>query len=214
MDYCDLIVEAGKKMLHSNLTVETWGNISYRDTKEDLIYITPSGMNYDTMTLLDVVTCDYSGNIIKGDRKPSVEKELHIKIYNERKDINAIIHTHPIYSLVFASLGEDIPLFIDEAAQTLGDTVRVAEYALPGTKELAENCFKALGSKANACLLKSHGAVCCGRDMDAAFKVAKVLEMTAQVYQMARVIGKPQLLSEANILAMQEFVRESYGQRK
>ena len=50
MDYCDLIVEAGKKMLHSNLTVETWGNISYRDTKEDLIYITPSGMNYDTMT--------------------------------------------------------------------------------------------------------------------------------------------------------------------
>lgn len=68
-----------------------------------------------------------------------------------------------------------VPLIIDEAAQALGGDVKTAPYALPGTLELANNCVKALGEKANACLLQSHGAVCVGSCMNGAFKVAKVL---------------------------------------
>lgn len=214
MDYRELIIETGLQLLHTNLTVETWGNISFRDKEVDLIYISPSGMHYDVCARDDVVILDIDGNVVEGHRKPSVEKDLHVGIYRAREDINAIIHTHPIYSLVFASLGEEIPLFIDQAAQTLGDRVRVAAYALSGSHALADNCVKALGDKAYACLLKSHGAVCCGEDMKAAIKVAKVLEITAQVYQMARAIGRPEELSAGDIIAMQRFVRESYGQNK
>lgn len=148
-----------------------------------------------------------------GKRRPSIETGLHCAIYRARSEVNAVIHTHPIYSMVFSCTGEDIPLLMDEAAQCMGDTCRTAEYALPGSPELAENCIKALGEKANACLLKSHGAVCLGADMKSAFRVVKVLEVTAQIYQMIRSMGACYCpISQENIEKMQYFVCNLYGQ--
>ena len=140
---------------------------------------------------------------------------MHLSVYRNREDVNAIIHTHPIYSMVYASQGKDIPLIIDEAAQILGDVCRCADYALPGSPELAENSVKALGEKSNTCLLHSHGAVCVADDMDGAFKTAKVLEVTARIYYMIEAAGgEPAGISDENIRAMQDFVKNSYGQGK
>ena len=215
MDYKKLIVESGKRMAGSGLTVETWGNISYRDPETQLVYLTPSAMLYDTIVEDDVVVCKLDGTIVEGTRKPTIETEMHLSIYRNRDDVNAVVHTHPMYSMVYAAQGKDIPLIIDEAAQILGDICRCAEYALPGTLELADNCVVALGEKSNACLVHSHGAVCVGDDMDAAFKVAKVLEVTSQIYYMIEATGgKPVGISTENIAAMQDFVKNSYGQGK
>lgn len=212
MNYKRLIIQSGIKMLQSGLTVETWGNISARDPETGLIYITPSGMDYETCGEDDIIVYDLEGNVIEGHRKSTIETKLHLDIYRNRPEINAVVHTHPIYSLVFACMKKDIPLIIDEAAQCLGDTIKVADYALPGTPQLADNCIAALGKKANACLLQSHGAVCIGDSMDGAFKVATVLELTAQTYHMILSIGQPVLLSDENIEKMQEFVKTKYGQ--
>ena len=213
MDYKEQLVEAGKMMLHSGLTVETWGNISLRDPETGLIYLTPSGMPYDTLVPEDVVVMDCDGNTVEGERKPTIEYLMHIGIMKNRQDVNAIIHTHPVYSQVFALLHEDIPPVIDEAAQTFGESVRVSEYALPGSREMAENVMKALGNNA-ACLIANHGAVCVGKNLNAAFKTCKVLEMVAQIYYMARNIGEPKPISEENIAAMRDFVLNHYGQGK
>ncbi|MEA5017076.1 MAG: class II aldolase/adducin family protein [Candidatus Limiplasma sp.] len=213
MNYKQLIVESGVKMLQGGYTVETWGNISYRDPETQRVYITPSGMDYATLAEEDVVVVDLQGNILEGGRRPSIETGLHCAIYRARGEINAVIHTHPIYSMVFSCTGEDIPLLMDEAAQCMGDTCYTAEYALPGSPELAQNCVKALGEKANACLLKSHGAVCLGGDMKSAFRVVKVLEVTAQIYQMIRSMGGCYCpISQENIEKMQYFVCNLYGQ--
>ena len=215
MDYKKLIVESGKRMAGSGLTVETWGNISYRDPETQLVYLTPSAMLYDTIVEDDVVVCKLDGTIVEGTRKPTIETEMHLSIYRNREDVNAVVHTHPMYSMVYAAQGKDIPLIIDEAAQILGDTCRCAEYALPGTLELADNCVAALGEKSNACLVHSHGAVCVGGDMDGAFKVAKVLEVTSQIYYMIEATGgKPVGISTENVAAVQDFVKNSYGQGK
>lgn len=215
VDYKKLIIESGKKMYNEGFTIETWGNISARDPETDLIYLTPSGMDYLICTPDDVVVCNIKGEIVEGIRKPTIEKELHLSIYRNRPEVNAVVHTHPIYSTVFSCMGEDIPLLIDEAAQTLGNTVKTSKYALPGTVELADECIKALGKEANACLLQSHGAVCVGENMEGAFKVAKVLEVTAEIYQLIRATGgKPIPLSHDNIEAMKEFVKFRYGQGK
>ncbi|NLJ98618.1 MAG: class II aldolase/adducin family protein [Tissierellia bacterium] len=215
MDYKKLIIESGKKMLNAGFTIETWGNISARDPETDLVYLTPSGMDYLVCTPEDVVVCNLDGEIVEGTRKPTIETELHLNIYRNRPEVNAVVHTHPIHSTVFSCMGEDIPLLLDEAAQTLGSTVRTAKYALPGTKELAEECMIALGQEANACLLQSHGAVCVSEDMEGAFKVAKVLEITAEIYQLIRATGgKPIPLSDNDIEAMKEFVKFKYGQGK
>ena len=213
MNYKELIVAAGNRMIGSGLTVETWGNISARDPETGLIYLTPSGMPYDILTEEDVVVVDSSMNVVEGKRRPTIEIGMHAGIMNAREDVFAIIHTHPVYSQVFACLHEDIPPVIDEAAQILGGSVRCAEYALPGTEELARNTVKALGD-GSAVLLANHGAVCVGEDMDQAFKAATVLEMTARIYQMARAIGSPFIIDDEKVAYMKDFVRNHYGQDK
>lgn len=213
MDYKQLIVDSGVRMYKAGLTVETWGNISFCDREHGLVYITPSGMDYNTLTTEDIVVVDMQANIVEGCRRPSIETGLHVSVYNARPDVNAVIHTHPIFSTVFSSMGEDIPLLHDEGAQALGDVVRTAEYALPGSHELAQNCVKTLGKEAYACLLKSHGAVCVSATMDGAFKVAKVLEMVAEIYYRIRATGGEFVpISDENIQAMKVFARTRYGQ--
>ena len=66
MDYRSLIVESGKKMSHSDLTVSTYGNISYRDPETGRVYLTPSGMDYDTITEDDIVVVNLDGNRLEG----------------------------------------------------------------------------------------------------------------------------------------------------
>ena len=133
-EYKTLVKESGLRMLESGLTVATWGNVSYCDRETGLVYITPSGMDYTTITEDDICVYDLDGNHIEGDRRPSIELHLHIGMFNARPEACACIHTHPIFSTVFSSMGEDIPIDIhDEAAQALGDTVRCCEYQLPGT---------------------------------------------------------------------------------
>ena len=71
INYKKLIVDSGKKMVGSGLTVETWGNISAMDRSTGLVYLTPSGMDYSTITEDDVVVCDIDGNIKADHRKGS-----------------------------------------------------------------------------------------------------------------------------------------------
>jgi L-fuculose-phosphate aldolase len=120
LDYKQILLDAGKRMLHSGLTVETWGNISVRDPETQKVYLTPSAMSYDTCVSDDIVVCDLNGNTLEGRRKPTIEKELHLLIYQNRPEVNAVIHTHPIHSMVFACTKTDIPQVIDEAAGARG----------------------------------------------------------------------------------------------
>lgn len=211
MNYKAFLVESGKRMLHSGLTVETWGNISVRDPETGFIYLTPSGMPYDTLTEDDIVVMDIDGKRIEGERRPTIECAMHLGIMKNRPDVNAIIHTHPIYSQIFALLHENIPPVIDEAAQVLGEDVCVTEYAVPGSSEMAENVISTLGNGA-ACLVANHGAVCVGKDMDTAFKVCTVLEMTSQIYYMARSIGTPKPIPQEKIDYMKNVTVKNYGQ--
>lgn len=211
MDYKQRLIQAGKQMLEKKLTVETWGNLSLRDPASGLVYLTPSAMAYHTIEPEDVAVMDLQGNLLEGRRKPTVEQALHLGLYRARPEVHAIIHTHPIHSQVFAVLRRDIPPVIDEAAQVLGGTVRVADYALPGTEELAENVRRAMEGRVRACLMANHGAVCVGESMEMAFKVCAVLEMTAEIYQRVLTIGEPHILSDGLVDAMWDFANHRYG---
>lgn len=209
MDYKQALVDAGRQMADKNLTVETWGNLSLREGER--IYLTPSAMAYHTLSREDIVVTDLHGSLLEGTRRPTVEKELHLELYRRRPEVKAIIHTHPVHSQVFAVLRREIPPIIDEAAQVLGGTVRVAHYALPGTPELARAVAQAMEGRVTACLMANHGAVCVGESMAHAFKVCAVLEMTAQIYQQALAIGTPHVLEEELVEAMWDFARNRYG---
>ena len=208
------VIDAGIRMLSEGITIGTWGNVTVRDPETGYVYLSPSGMPYKTLVEDDIVVVRLDGSRVEGERKPTIETEMHLAIYRARPECNAVIHTHPIYSTAFSAMGEDIPLLLDEAAQVLGDVVRTTAYALPGSQELADECVKALGEKSMACLLRSHGAVCLGKDLEQAFGNSTVLEATARVYSIIRSMdGQFDPISPENIAFMQNFVKNSYGQR-
>ena len=208
------VIDAGIRMLSEGITIGTWGNVPVRDPETGYVYLSPSGMPYRTLVEDDIVVVRLDGTRVEGERKPTIETEMHLAIYRARPECNAVIHTHPIYSSAFSAMWEDITLLMDVAAQVLGDTARTTAYALPGSQELADECVKALGDRAMACLLKSHGAVCLGKDLEQAFGNSTVLEATAQIYSVIRSMGGQfQPISPENIAFMQAFVKTSYGQR-
>ncbi len=210
-EFAGLVLDACRRMEDQGMTVGTWGNISVRVNDETFL-ITPSGMSYGCLKTEDIVMADMEGNTIDSKRKPSIEHGLHRMIYKHRSDVGAVIHTHPQYSTAFAIARKDIPAVSEELIQIIGEGVRCAAYALPGTEELAVNAVSALGNN-NAALLANHGAVCVGSNLSDAFKVAEVLEKSAKTIIMATIIGTPQVISHEECLKMQDFVKNYYGQK-
>ncbi len=207
----ETIVEAGLKMVRQGLTVGTWGNISVRDSETGLVYISPSAIKYKEVRREDVVVLNDELEIVDGAATPSIEKRMHVAVYRAREDVNAVIHTHPLYSSVLAVNGMELPGISEDFVQIVGDKIICSEYALPGTQELAENVVVGLGNR-NAVLLPSHGTLCVGKDIHNAFKICYVVEKTAHIYILAKSIGTPQLISEEDIKEMQYFAQNLYGQ--
>jgi len=207
-----LIVNTGRKLYKQNLTIGTWGNISVLDPDTDLVYIKPSGINYNEIDLEDIMVIDKKGKIVEGFRKPSIEMPMHLSIYNARKDVKAIIHYHPIYSSVLAVTGFSLPGICEDFVQIVGEKVLCAKYALPGSEELAKNAVVSLGNR-NAVFLLNHGTLCVGRDIKEAMKVCYVVEKTAHIYILSKNLGKCRVIPEEDIKAMQDFAKNSYGKQ-
>jgi L-fuculose-phosphate aldolase len=212
-EYKQRVVDAGNKMVALGLTVGTWGNVSLRDTETGLIYIKPSGMPYHEITKDDIVVMNSAMEVVWGHRKPSIEYHFHISIMNARKDVNAVIHTHPIYSSAFSVVRQDIPGISEDFVQIVGDKVINCKYSLPGTPELAKNVVEGLGMR-NAVMVPNHGTICVGVDIDAAMKICHVVEKSAHIYILAKILGEPQVISDEDMVAMQYFARNQYGQGK
>lgn len=207
-----LIVNTGRKLYKQNLTIGTWGNISVLDPDTDLVYIKPSGINYNEIDLEDIMVIDKKGKIVEGFRKPSIEMPMHLSIYNARKDVKAIIHYHPIYSSVLAVTGFSLPGICEDFIQIVGEKVLCAKYALPGSEELAKNAVVSLGNR-NAVFLLNHGTLCVGRDIKEAMKVCYVVEKTAHIYILSKNLGNCRVIPEEDIKAMQDFAKNSYGKQ-
>ena len=210
-EYKKLIVETGLELVNLNMTVGTWGNISARDPETGLIYISPSGMDYKVITTDHVVVLDQDVNVVEGKAEPSIEKHMHCAVYKARKDVNAVIHTHPVYSSVFGCIEEDLPAVSEDFAQIVGEkVVNAFPYCLPGSEELGDVAVKGLGNY-NAVLLPSHGALAAGDDMKKAIKIITVLEKNAQIYIYAKLLGTPRKFSNKEISTMQDFAKNVYG---
>lgn len=183
----ETVCDAGKKLLKEGLVKGTWGNTSLR-IDNTLMAITPSGLRYEEMTPDDIVIVNYQDMSFEGKVKPSSEVGLHSGIYSERKEINAIIHTHQMNASTVAAARRTVPPILDDQAQIIGPDIRVADYALPSTKKIVKKTMKALKGR-YAALMANHGAICVGRNMEEAFIVAQVLEKTCKAFIEAEFLG-------------------------
>ena len=205
------VIEYSLKLLSEGLTNGTAGNVSIFNREKGLVAISPTGVNYSELTPEMISIVDLDGKLIEG-LKPSSELEMHMILYRNREDVNAVIHTHPVYTTVLACLRQDLPAIDYMIAVTGATKVRCAEYASYGTKELAENAYKAMGSSL-AVILANHGLTTAGKDIANAFNITVQVEYISNLYIKARNIGEPIVLPDNEMNSMLERFK-TYGQIK
>lgn len=183
----ELVLEAAHEMLEKGLTEGTAGNLSAR-LPDGNVVITPSSVDYRTMTVEDLCVIDLNGEVVAGDRSPSSEKLLHLACYRAFPDVASVIHAHPIYATMFAVARQDLPAAIDEFAIYCGGDVKVTEYAMSGTPEVGHNAVKVLDGR-GAALLANHGTVAVGPSLAKALHITALVERSAQIVAGARALG-------------------------
>jgi len=171
------------------------GDTSLRDPETGLIYILPQPSErqpihgWNTITAADVAVIDMQGNVVgPPENLPTVEYPMHLRIYEARPDVNAIVHSHGLWSQIFAAVRQDIPCLTIDAYHFLLGEVKCAEFGRVGSEALAENIVEALGNERRAALMAGHGAACVGPNFYEAFLAAEVLEMTAKQALYAKLI--------------------------
>jgi len=194
------IVKTCKKLLSDGHVIGSAGNVSMRVKKgdEEFVLITPSNVNYKEMEPKDILIIDLEGKVIEGERNPSVEKHLHLGIYKDREDVNAIIHSHGMYSTILSTLNLSLPPIMEELVPYLGGEVLCSDYGEAGSEELADN-VKARLEDRSAVILANHGSLCCGSHLEGAYTVLQYLERGSKTYYLAKLIKEPNLLPEDTI---------------
>ncbi len=207
----DRLLAIAHKFAYDNLSHGTTGNISVRDDDGRTLWITPTGMPFDVLSLDDLVQIDIAtARVIGGSRKPSSEVPLHTQTYQRRADVNGIVHTHSLYATVFSTLNRPIAAVHYQLAR-VGDEVPLADYATYGSEQLADNATKAFGH-GGAVLLKNHGLLAVANSVEEAYQNALDVEWVAHLYFLALQIGEPDVLTHDEMQRVRHQF-EGYGQK-
>ncbi len=158
------------------------GNISVKLNTDCMMAITPSRRPYQEMTSDDICVVDDQFKSIEGHLTLSIEATMHLSVYRNRPDIQAVIHSHPVFAGILSIINKPIPALFDEITFEIGAEVDVVPYAISGSTELAQNVVHKLDNDCYCYILQNQGALSLGKDLDQAWKNAELLEKVAQIY--------------------------------
>jgi L-ribulose-5-phosphate 4-epimerase len=204
--------------LHAELTryelvIWTAGNVSARVPGADLMVIKPSGVSYDDLTADTMVVCDLDGILVEGDRSPSSDTAAHAYVYRHLPEVGGVVHTHSTYATAWASRGEAIPCVLTMIADEFGGEVPVGPFALIGDDSIGRGIVETLShSRSPAVLMQNHGPFTVGPDARAAVKAAVMVEDVARTVHIARQLGQPLAMAQADVDALHHRYQHAYGQ--
>ena len=172
------VLQAASMLTARALIQRTWGNISIRVSETEML-ITPSGLAYDTLRGDQLVLVSLTDGSYAGAVRPSSERGIHADAYRLRPETNFVIHTHQYWASIAGTAGAALTGF---SHPLLGKRVPCAAYGLPGTRRLRRAVAAELEAwpDCRALLMRSHGALCLGRDMEDAFDAALALEVVSE----------------------------------
>jgi L-fuculose-phosphate aldolase len=202
------VVEVGRRLYARGYTASNDGNISVRLDSSRLL-VTPANVCKGFMNEAMMVVTDLDGQKITGERNASSEIQMHLEVYRQRPEVQAVVHAHPPIATAFAVAG--IPLdraVLAEVVTTLG-SVPIAEYATPSTKELPDAVRKYVKAH-DGMLLANHGALTLGTDLYSAYYKMETIEHFAHISFIARLLGGERLLSRDEVQRLQGL-RGRYG---
>lgn len=184
-------------MLERAEVIDFNGHFSWRLPGQDHMLINSGASVRSALTVDDIVTIDFDGNLIEGDAVPPMEFHIHSEIYRKRADVNSVVHTHPTWSTLFSMTGNSVKPVIMQAS-VLGEIQQFPKTASINKRPLGEELAECLGAHRVA-MLKSHGAVIAAEGILEAFVLAFYLEENAHRQYLAQQIGEPMVLSPEQI---------------
>jgi L-fuculose-phosphate aldolase len=189
-----------RRLYERGLVAGPDGNVSVR-LHDGSIVVTPSGMSKVDVTPDDLVLVDGEGRVLEGKGNPSSELRMHLRIYERRADVSAVVHAHPPTATGFAVAGESFMApVLPEVILQMGE-VPIVRYATPGTADVADSFDPYLAGH-DAFLMANHGATTVGPTLGVAHQRMESLEHAARIVLTARMLGTVHELSPADVKAL------------
>ncbi|MEU7822807.1 L-ribulose-5-phosphate 4-epimerase [Catellatospora sp. NPDC049133] len=204
--------------LHAELTryqLVAWtsGNVSARVPGRELMVIKPSGVSYDDLSADNMIVCDLDGVVVEGDLSPSSDTAAHAYVYRAMPEVGGVVHTHSTYATAWAARGEAIACHLTAQADEFGGEIPIGPFALIGGDDIGKGIVETLtGHRSPAVLMRNHGVFTIGKDARAAVKAAVMCEDVARTAHLARVLGQPLPMAQADVDSLYDRYQNVYGQ--
>lgn len=204
------ICRVGERMWQQGFCAGSDGNISAR-LDDDLILITPSGVSKGDMrpSTMCVLRVD-DGSLVHGPA-PSSERAVHLAVYRQRHDVEAVIHSHAPKSTAWACTGEAVPEAIHPEAELLLGRIPLVPYVTPGTGLLADAVARNLTANTAALLLGNHGTVTLGDSLESALSRLEMLEAYCRLVIELKLLGAARRLSDGEMTDLLNLKRDVWG---
>ena len=216
------VLKANLDLVKHGLVVLTWGNVSEIDRENNLVAIKPSGVDYDKLTVDDIVIVDLNGKVIEGDKRPSSDTPTHIELYKAFKNIGGITHTHSKYATMFAQACKEIPCLGTTHADHFYGSIPLTRfltkqevdtaYELNTGKIIVERFEKLNPVATPGVLVAGHAPFAFGKSADDSVRNALILERVAEM-----ALGTFLISNGINFLSqnsLPDYISEKHYQRK
>jgi L-fuculose-phosphate aldolase len=213
----DQIIMMMERIYGYGMTTTSGGNLSILDDNGD-IWITPASIDKGSLNRGDIVCVKPDGSVV-GKHKPSSEFPFHQMVFRMRPDIKAIVHAHPPALVAFSIVRKVPDLHLLPFDHRVCGEVRMAEYGLPGSAELADKVAAVFAQGVNSVMLENHGVVVGGANLFDAFKAFETLEFIARIEINAKRTGQAVSLTAEQLelaqsrkpLIMDDFIPSSFS---
>ncbi len=200
-----MLPKAGLVTMHS-------GNASGYDPESGLVYIKPSGMDYDAISPTNLVAVRLeTGEVVEGAYRPSVDLPHHLFLYRNMTNVRSIIHTHSNYATAFAATRKPIPVVLTAVADEFGGEVPCTPYVDNEGDNIGHAILNHRG-RGPAILLGNHGVFAWGDSPEAAVKAAVMVEDVAKTIFIAHTLGTPIPILPEEIEKWWDRYQNRYGQ--
>ena len=197
------ICEVGLKLWQKGFVAANDGNISVK-ISENEYYCTPTGVSKASLTPDMIIKVDKDGKKLEGKLNPSSEIKMHMRVYRERPDVNAVVHAHPPVATAFTVADIDLDQYVlPEAVLTIG-AVPTCDYGTPSTMEIPDSLDPYIHNH-DAFLLRNHGALTVGCNLTKAFFVMEEVEFNAVICKHAMDLGAVHEISSEQLKKLMDL---------
>ena len=183
------IIKTAHHIYNKNMILGKAGNISIIDNNREFMYITASGTDFKSLSYDDVIKVNMKdlSYISISDKVPSMETNLHVGVYNKRNDVNSVVHVHSPYATAFAFSNKKLRQ-LEGFGEITGEYIVEVDYYPPGSKKLAKYASNALKNE-DKILLKDHGLIAVGEDIDEATLLCEYVEGIAKTQYITHILN-------------------------